>query len=53
MFLDAPGLVEEDYKRTGLGLDFKQWQATPGGPIEFIKTFAGEPVSPGSQLRFN
>ncbi|KAJ7594335.1 hypothetical protein C8J56DRAFT_926496 [Mycena floridula] len=36
--LDAPGLVDEDYQRSGHGVAFERWTPTPGGGVEFIKS---------------
>ncbi|KAK0212804.1 Metallo-dependent phosphatase-like protein [Desarmillaria ectypa] len=40
VLLDAPTLVEEDYRRNGRGQSFDDWKATPDGPIQFAKSFA-------------
>ncbi|KLO20354.1 Metallo-dependent phosphatase, partial [Schizopora paradoxa] len=37
--LDAPGLVEEDYKRASFGTDFENWKGSSDGAVEFIKEF--------------
>ena len=37
IFLDAPGLVEEDRQRLLYGYSFSSWSAKPNGPIDFIK----------------
>lgn len=37
IFLDAPGLVEEDRQRLQYGYDFASWSAKPNGPVDFIK----------------
>ncbi|KAJ4001544.1 Metallo-dependent phosphatase-like protein [Lentinula boryana] len=42
VLIDAPGLVEEDYKRHGLGKTYADWKAVPGGTISFVKSFAAE-----------
>ena len=42
IMLDAPGLVDEDYRRAGTGKSFEDWQAIPDGTIDFINNFAGE-----------
>ena len=34
--LDAPGLVEEDYRRAPTGLSFDEWPAPLGGATDFI-----------------
>ncbi|KAL5485043.1 hypothetical protein ACEPAI_7685 [Sanghuangporus weigelae] len=48
IMLDSPGLADEDYRRAGTGKSFEDWQAIPGGTIDFINSFAGvgseEPV---------
>lgn len=41
IMLDAPGLVDEDYRRAGTGKSFEDWQAIPDGTIDFINKFAG------------
>ncbi|KAJ3915313.1 Metallo-dependent phosphatase-like protein [Lentinula edodes] len=40
VLIDAPGLVEEDYKRHGLGKSYDKWKALAGGTIDFVKSFA-------------
>ena len=35
--LDAPGLVDEDYRRSASGLPHQQWSPTLGGTLDFIK----------------
>ncbi|KIJ40960.1 hypothetical protein M422DRAFT_32075 [Sphaerobolus stellatus SS14] len=40
VLLDAPALVEEDYRRHGEGYKFTDWQSTKGGSIEFVKSVA-------------
>lgn len=37
IFVDAPGLVEEDRQRLQYGYTFKDWAAKPGGAIDFVK----------------
>ncbi|EJD03179.1 Metallo-dependent phosphatase [Fomitiporia mediterranea MF3/22] len=48
VMLDAPGLVDEDYRRAATGKTFEEWDAIPNGAVEFINKFAGlgtdEPV---------
>ena len=39
MFIDAPGLVDEDYRRYTKGKDFDEWFGSKGGAIEFIQNF--------------
>ncbi|KAG1855731.1 hypothetical protein DFJ58DRAFT_880291 [Suillus subalutaceus] len=36
IFIDAPGLVDEDYRRHGMGKQYETWTPAVGGPIEFI-----------------
>lgn len=36
IFIDAPGLVDEDYRRHGMGKQYEAWTPAVGGPIEFI-----------------
>lgn len=40
VLLDAPAIVEEDYRRVGEGKTFKEWVPTKGGPIEFVEKVA-------------
>ncbi|EJD35393.1 hypothetical protein AURDEDRAFT_154879 [Auricularia subglabra TFB-10046 SS5] len=40
VFLDAPGLVEEDYRRFSAEADFDDWPGAKGGAIEFVKHFS-------------
>ena len=41
VLIDAPGLVEEDYRRSNEGLSYARWTISkPGGPIEFIQSSA-------------
>ncbi|KAK7053421.1 hypothetical protein VNI00_004047 [Paramarasmius palmivorus] len=42
VLLDAPGLVEEDYRRHGSGKPYSEWVPARGGSIEFVKSFAKE-----------
>jgi hypothetical protein len=37
LFLDAPGLVEEDYQRTAQSKQYNDWEPLPGGAVEFVK----------------
>ncbi|KAJ4483269.1 Metallo-dependent phosphatase-like protein [Lentinula aciculospora] len=39
VLIDAPGLVEEDYKRHGLGKTYDKWNALPGKTVDFVKSF--------------
>ncbi len=45
VLLDAPTLVEEDYRRNGRGQSFDDWKAAPDGPIQFAKSFAAGTLS--------
>ncbi|TFK73948.1 hypothetical protein BDN72DRAFT_813488 [Pluteus cervinus] len=36
ILLDAPGLVDEDYHRAGVGVPFDAWTPQLGGAIEFV-----------------
>lgn len=40
IFIDAPGLVDEDYRRHGMGKQYETWTPAVGGPIEFIASVA-------------
>lgn len=40
VFIDAPSLVEEDYRRYEAEEAFEDWAGTPGGAIEFINRLA-------------
>uniref|UniRef100_A0A0W0FH69 UTP--glucose-1-phosphate uridylyltransferase n=1 Tax=Moniliophthora roreri TaxID=221103 RepID=A0A0W0FH69_MONRR len=42
VLLDAPGLVEEDYRRHGSGKPYSDWVPVRGGTIDFVKSFAQE-----------
>ncbi|KZT43486.1 hypothetical protein SISSUDRAFT_1068779 [Sistotremastrum suecicum HHB10207 ss-3] len=48
LFLDAPDLVDEDYRRHAAGKTFEDWTGSPGGAIQFLQDFANvnhtEPV---------
>ena len=37
LFLDAPGLVEEDYQRTAQAKQYNDWEPLPGGAVAFVK----------------
>lgn len=38
--LDAPGLVDEDYQRSGRGISFDRWTPIEDGTISFVKQAA-------------
>lgn len=40
VFIDAPGFVDEDYRRHGAGKKYETWTPVIGGPIEFITSIA-------------
>lgn len=40
VMLDAPGLVEEDYRRAQTGLSFDEWPAPLGGATDFISSIS-------------
>lgn len=40
VLIDAPGLVDEDYRRHGTGKQYGTWRPVTGGPIEFITSVA-------------
>ncbi|KAI5123642.1 hypothetical protein M0805_001675 [Coniferiporia weirii] len=40
VMLDAPSLVEEDYRRVRTGRTFEDWSAPSGGTADFINEFA-------------
>ncbi|KAF9062451.1 Metallo-dependent phosphatase-like protein [Rhodocollybia butyracea] len=42
VMIDAPGLVEEDYRRHGQKKSYENWNPRPEGTIEFLKSFAAE-----------
>lgn len=44
VLLDAPGLVEEDYRRVALNKQYSEWEPISGGPIELVKS-----ISPGQR----
>ena len=41
VFLDAPLLVEEDYRRADLHTGYEEWKADGDGSVEFIRSFKG------------
>lgn len=41
VMLNAPGLVDEDYRRASAGQSFESWTPLTGGAIDFINKFAG------------
>jgi len=40
VLLDAPGLVEEDYRRHAHGETYDHWTPLAGGPIEFVQSIS-------------
>ncbi|KAH7913478.1 Metallo-dependent phosphatase [Hygrophoropsis aurantiaca] len=42
ILLDAPGLVEEDYRRHGLGMPYDLWTPITGGSVEFVDSVSKE-----------
>jgi hypothetical protein len=50
IFIDAPGLVDEDYRRHGMGKQYETWTPAAGGPIEFIASVA---IKGGRSLAFS
>jgi hypothetical protein len=40
IFLDSPGIVDEDYIRAGHGTSFEEWVPLRDGAIEFVKGLA-------------
>lgn len=40
VLLDAPALVEEDYRRHSAGHEFSEWTGIPSGSIEFVNALA-------------
>lgn len=40
VFLDASGFVDEDYQRLAVGKGYNSWDPIPGGPIEYLTSFA-------------
>ena len=45
IMLDAPSLVEEDYRRYAAEVQLGEWEGVPGGVIEFVKSL-GDGKSP-------
>lgn len=43
--LDAPGLVDEDYLRSGKGVTFAKWKPLSDGAISFVKDIASNRMS--------
>jgi len=39
VLLDAPGLVDEDYRRYAAEIDFEEWEGLEHGPISFVHEF--------------
>ncbi|KAF8608899.1 Metallo-dependent phosphatase [Ceratobasidium sp. AG-I] len=52
IFIDAPSLVEEDYRRYEAEEAFEDWPGNPGGAIEFINRLAQE-GSPKPRILFS
>ncbi|KAG8985750.1 hypothetical protein FRB90_004473, partial [Tulasnella sp. 427] len=44
--IDAPGLVDEDYRRHAAEVDFEDWQGAKAGPISFVKAVKNNPPPP-------
>ncbi|KZT62021.1 hypothetical protein CALCODRAFT_479504 [Calocera cornea HHB12733] len=44
VLIDAPGLVEEDYRRHSAQTDFNSWLPTAGGSIEFVQSIKQNPI---------
>ena len=42
VLLNAPGLVEEDYRRHAHGQSYDHWSPLPGGPIEFVRSISDQ-----------
>ncbi|EGO25593.1 hypothetical protein SERLADRAFT_437324 [Serpula lacrymans var. lacrymans S7.9] len=42
MLIDAPSLVQEDYKRVQRGYSFEDWPNVIDGPLEFVKRYKSE-----------
>lgn len=42
VLLDAPGLVEEDYRRHAHGKTYDHWTPLPGGPVEFVQSISNQ-----------
>ncbi|KIY67150.1 hypothetical protein CYLTODRAFT_444201 [Cylindrobasidium torrendii FP15055 ss-10] len=38
VFVDAPGLVDEDYTRSAKSASYEEWTPISGGPVEFVKS---------------
>ncbi|GAB1521525.1 hypothetical protein RhiTH_004622 [Rhizoctonia solani] len=51
VFIDAPGLVEEDYVRYEQGEAFEDWTGMPGGTIEYVNRLAQE-ANPRPRILF-
>lgn len=39
VFIDAPGLADEENKLVSAGKSLETWKPTPGGALEFISNF--------------
>ncbi|OAX44101.1 hypothetical protein K503DRAFT_839588 [Rhizopogon vinicolor AM-OR11-026] len=52
VLIDAPGLVDEDYRRHGMGKQYETWTPAAGGPIEFITSIAFK-ASPAPIILFS
>ncbi|CAE6461304.1 unnamed protein product [Rhizoctonia solani] len=52
VFIDAPGLVEEDYVRYEQEEPFEDWAGMPGGAIEYVNRLAQE-VNPLPRILFS
>ncbi|KAG8884154.1 hypothetical protein FRB97_005137 [Tulasnella sp. 331] len=46
VFIDAPALVDEDYRRHAAEIDFDSWQGAKAGPISFVKAVKNNPPPP-------
>ncbi|KAG9009367.1 hypothetical protein FRB94_012184 [Tulasnella sp. JGI-2019a] len=46
VFIDAPALVDEDYRRHAAEIDFESWQGAKAGPIAFVKAVKNNPPPP-------
>ncbi|KAF9232275.1 hypothetical protein BU15DRAFT_81428 [Melanogaster broomeanus] len=42
VLLDAPGLVEEDYRRHAHGKTYDQWTPLPRGPVKFLTSISNQ-----------
>ncbi|CAE6478019.1 unnamed protein product [Rhizoctonia solani] len=51
VFIDAPGLVEEDYVRYEQDEAFEDWTGMPGGTIEYVNRLAQE-ANPRPRILF-